>query len=70
VSCSKNYPFWEKQYNFDPMKEVCIAQGSVLTLFRCGGQVHNHLLHFSQNAAFYAYLILKFNCSFAEYNTI
>jgi len=52
------------------MKEVCIAQGSVLTLFRCGGQVHNHLLHFSQNAAFYAYLILKFNRSFAEYNTI
>jgi len=25
------------------MHESCISQGTVVTFFRCGGQVHNHL---------------------------
>jgi len=30
-----------KQCNFDRVKEFCISQGSVLTYFRCGGQMYN-----------------------------
>jgi len=25
------------------MKEICISQGSAVTFFRCGGQIHNHV---------------------------
>jgi len=32
-----------KQYNFDPMIEFCISQGSAATFFMFGGQMYNHL---------------------------
>jgi len=32
-----------KLYDFDQVKEFCISQGSAVTTFRCGGQVHYHL---------------------------
>jgi len=34
--------FGGKQYTFIHMNKFCISQGSVVTLFRCGGQVHSH----------------------------
>jgi len=27
------------------MKEVCVLQGSVVTFFRCDGQIYYHLCH-------------------------
>jgi len=31
-----------KQYTFSQMSTLCISQGSVVTFFRYGGQVHSH----------------------------
>jgi len=32
----------EKQYKLEHMKQVCLPQGSVATLFTCGRQIQNN----------------------------
>ena len=44
------------------MKEICISQGSAVTFFRCGGQIHNHVCLIS--AGFFVPKLTKLGCSF------
>ena len=45
----------EKWYNFDQVNEFCISQGSAVTFFKCGEQMHNRFLRFLQNYVYQNY---------------
>jgi len=46
---------WKKTYlqsaqkcTFNQMNKYCISQGSVVTFFTCGGEVHSHSSFYSE----------------------
>jgi len=49
--------FLGKQCNFNQVNDFCISQGGMVTFFRCGRQMHNHLCQIS--SGFHVSKIIK-----------